>query len=234
MKRFTIISSLTFIFLITAILPTKAQQSLIDRNTKPFKELVLAGVFNVEIKTGDEYKLTIDTDTEVMQYISVEEENNRLTIRTDESYKNAKSRHTNIYITCKDLDYLKIEGVGNINVVNALKSDDMEVIISGVGKTHLKLDVESLMAKISAVGDVSFDGTADKATMSISGVGNFDAGSLIVKDLFITNSGIGKVTVHATEELNLTSSGIGGVTYYGNPEKCKVNNSGIGKVKHHN
>ncbi len=214
------------------LMARSAQQSILeDKELDAFNELVLTGVFNLEIKSGDEYRLVIDADQDVLDYLTVTNKNGTLTISTKDEYKNQQATKIKLYLTCKNLDYIKIGGVGNVTSANVIKSEDMEIIISGVGRTSLELETKSLMAKVSAVGEVVFTGNANKATLNISGVGSFDASDFIVKDMFVTNSGIGNVQVHATEELDLTSSGIGGVTYYGDPERKNINNSGLGKVK---
>lgn len=203
---------------------------VIDRELKPFDHLVLSGVFNVKIESGDQEKVVINTREEILEYITIENKNNKLTIKTDDKYKNIKAGKINILVVCKELSVLKITGVGNVESTNAIKGDDLELFISSVGKTELNLKVNSIMAKVSAVGDISIIGSAEKATINTSGVGNFNLSKFIIKDVHMVNSGIGNVSVHATENLDLTSSGIGQVNYFGNPNAKNVVSSGIGKV----
>lgn len=204
---------------------------VIDKELEPFDHLILSGVFNVKIETGDQEKVIIKTHEDVLHHIIIENKKNKLTIKTDDAYKKMKSEVINILVVCKELSVLRISGVGNVESLNTLKGDDLELLISSVGKTDLDLKVKNVMAKISAVGDIEINGSAEKSTVNTSGVGNFDMSDFIVKDVHMVNSGIGNVSVHATENLDLTSSGIGKVSYYGNPDIKNIVSSGIGKVE---
>jgi hypothetical protein len=46
----------------------------------------------------------------------------------------------------------------------------------------------------------------------------------------VSNSGVGKVNVYATEELWMTSSGLGSITYSGGAEIKTSKTSGSGKI----
>lgn len=204
---------------------------VIDRELEPFDHLILSGVFNVKIESGEQEKVVINTQEDILDHIIIEHKKNKLTIKTDDDYKKIKSEMINILVVCKELSALRISGVGNVECQNAIKGDDLELLISSVGKTDLNLKVTSIMAKISAVGDISVSGSAEKATINTSGVGNFDLSGFVVKNVHMTNSGVGNVSVHATENLDLTSSGIGKVSYYGKPKTKNVISSGLGKVE---
>ncbi len=203
---------------------------MIDKEVNPFNQLILSGVFNAKIKTGDQEKVVIETTEKYLKYITIRQEGNKLVVETDDKLKSGNAEKVNLYIVCKDLEILRLSGVGNVKSENALKGDDLELSISGVGKTHLHLEVNSIMGRISAVGDIYLKGKAGKATMTNSGVGNFDLSDFVVKDMHMVNSGVGNVMVHATENLDLSSSGIGKVTYTGNPTTKNISSTGLGKV----
>lgn len=204
---------------------------LIEKEMQPFTQLVVAGVFNVELSYGDTEKVIIDTHEDLLQYIEIRNEKGKLFVKTDDHYKKTKGDEIKIFIVCKELSLLKIAGVGNVVTENLLKSTNLELQITGVGRTALEIEAKQIKCNISAVGDVSLSGKANDGTISISGVGNFDASKFVVNALTVTNSGVGQVQVHAVDELNLKSTGIGKVKYFGNPQKENISNSGLGKVE---
>ena len=63
-----------------------------------------------------------------------------------------------------------------------------------------------------------------------SGVGNFDAMNLIADKVIVVNSGVGSVSVYATQELSMINSGVGSITYSGDAEIKTMKSSGIGKI----
>lgn len=75
--------------------------------------------------------------------------------------------------------------------------DELEVIISGAGKTELSE-------------------RADDQRVTISGVGSYDAKKLMSKDCKVVINGTGKATVNVSKTLDIDMSGIGSVNYIGN------------------
>ena len=136
-----------------------------------------------------------------------------------------------ITISLKDLKELKYDGVGNVKTQGTFKVGDVRLIGSGVGNLELDLDAQQIDADFDMVGNINLQGKANRAFFTNNGVGNLDASNLIVKDMEINSSGIGKVEIHCTGDLSLVVDGIGKVSYAGNPTLIKKEVSGIGKVE---
>ena len=47
----------------------------------------------------------------------------------------------------------------------------------------------------------------------------------------VVNSGVGSVSVYATQELSMTNSGVGSITYSGDAVIKNINSSGVGKIR---
>jgi hypothetical protein len=102
---------------------------------------------------------------------------------------------------------------------------------NGVGNLELELEAKEIDADFDMVGNITLQGNAYRAIFENNGVGKLDASQLIVENMEVKSSGIGKVEVHCKGDLSLVVDGIGKVSYSGNPRIIKKEVSGIGKVE---
>lgn len=233
MKRKTTLA-LSFLFsilLVSTSVFAKEKIVVIDKEFNPFNRLELSGVFNVVLVAGDEEKIHIETTEDLIDDIEFYEDNGFLKVETSKRLKNKKNIKMDIYLMYKDLKKLEINSVGKTSTENPIKASYFDLKIASVGNTNLEFDVKELKCVISAVGDVHFTGTADKANIKMSAVGELRAREFLVQNLTMRNSGIGSVEVYASESIDLNNSGIGSVAYYGNPKHTNTRSSGIGSVR---
>jgi hypothetical protein len=92
------------------------------------------------------------------------------------------------------------------------------------------LDSESLSVSISGAGSGRIAGRTDNLTVSVSGTGSLDAAELKAKRAKVVVSGVGNVTVNASDELDANVSGTGTIWYIGSP-KLEKSVSGVGSIK---
>ena len=136
-----------------------------------------------------------------------------------------------IRISLKDLKELNYEGVGNLRTNGLFKVGDLKLLGNGVGNLELELDAQEIVADFDMVGNIKLRGKANRAIFINNGIGNLDASELIVQNMDVNSSGIGKVEVNCEGDLSLVVDGIGKVSYSGNPRIIKKEVSGIGKVE---
>ena len=136
-----------------------------------------------------------------------------------------------INLSLKDLKELEYDGVGNVKTRGTFQVGEIRLIGTGVGNLELDLDAQQIDADFDMVGNINLQGKANRAFFTNNGVGNLDASNLIVKDMEVNSSGIGKVEIHCTGDLSLVVDGIGSVSYSGHPRILKKEVTGIGKVE---
>ncbi len=200
------------------------------REVAPFNSMKIEGIFNVFLHQDGQEKAVIETDKNLLPYIVVKTVDGQLLLSWRKDISISKSTKMRIDVSLKDLKQLDIEGIGKVETVGAINVDELNLNISGVGKTKLELNTDKLVANINAVGAVDLSGRAENASLDIEGVGKVSAEDLVCKRLVLENSGVGKVSVHATQFLHIDSDGIGKVSYTGNPEIKEITANGIGKV----
>lgn len=184
------------------------------------------------IQSGEE-SLTVETDDNMMQYVSTEVRDGTLylgfdgRVSRDQTLSPTRLRFT---LTVKDLTGMGVSGSGEISTAS-LDTDRLEVNIGGSGDVQ----VDSLMAgevevQIGGNGNVELAGEATRQDISINGSGQYDAENLRSEMVKINIGGSGNATVWAIESLDASVGGSGSVKYYGNPQ-TSFSGSGVGKIK---
>jgi hypothetical protein len=109
--------------------------------------------------------------------------------------------------------------------------DVTRFVLSGSQKLDVRGYRQSqLDASISGSGGITVHGFADRASLSISGSGDIDAGSLATREATVKISGSGDVTAAPTEQADIRISGSGNVTLKTRTARVQSRISGSGKV----
>ena len=203
------------------------------KNLSGVTRLQIDGVFNLTITQSDQESIEVLGDESMIKKLLIDQDGDLLTLSMDENLEDNffSKKELRINLSLKDLKELKYDGVGNVKTQGTFKVGDVRLIGSGVGNLELDLDAQKIDADFDMVGNINLQGKANRAFFTNNGVGNLDASNLIVKDMEINSSGIGKVEIHCTGDLSLVVDGIGKVSYSGNPTLIKKEVSGIGKVE---
>lgn len=201
-----------------------------ERSVSSFDEIIIKGVFNVHLAQGNEEFVMVEADENLQPIITVENQGNALVLGWEKGKNVRNKTKMNIYVTLKDIQKLKIEGVGSVKTASTLSLKKLKLMVSGVGNTALKLNCDTLDGNINALGTLTLEGNVDQVILNNTGIGYVKAFDLIAKKLELNNSGIGKVEVYADETIDITSSGIGNVRYKGNAQNKNINSKGLGKV----
>lgn len=200
-------------------------------DVKAFSELELSGVLNVYIEQGNKESVTVETDENLHEYVIIENRGNTLIVDTQKRISIKRKRKMNVYVTVRDIDRLKISGVGNVETSETLHLKNLDLIIKSVGNVTLELEADNLDARLSSVGNVSLSGKIGKANIENKGVGRLAAYDLQNEVLKLKAAGVGKTEVYASKELAIKSTGVGNVYYKGDAVITDLNIRGVGKVK---
>ena len=114
-------------------------------------------------------------------------------------------------ITLPSLKDLSVSGVADVNV--------------------LDLDADDITLSLAGVAELDISGSCVSLTGDVSGVGELDAKNFECKKANITMSGVGEVSVYASEEIDVTASGVGGVVVYGKPENVDTTKSLMSSIR---
>ncbi len=193
----------------------------------PVNEIKLAIPADVTIEQGDEQKITVEGDENIVDRLKTRVNGGEWKIDTDRCIRNIGT--LNIHMVVKDMKKIFVSGSGKVTSSNIIQTDKMDLDISGSGDIDVGLDVIDLEVGISGSGKMFAEGKTEYADYKISGSGDVRAFELDSRRADVTISGSGSVEVTVEERLKVRISGSGDVYFRGDPE-LDISVSGSGDV----
>ena len=205
----------------------------IVRSTNDYDAIAVSGWFDVDLVDGKEGQLTLEGESNLLEYITTEVKNGKLIIKTEKNV-NLKPSNWNsgirITVPVESVSSISLSGSGDIVGKTTIKVEKLETAMSGSGDITLDIDTNSVGARMSGSGDITFSGNTANFTASISGSGDIKAFELEADNVEATVSGSADIKVTANKSLTARVSGSGDITYKGNPEKLDTKTSGSGDI----
>lgn len=192
-----------------------ASKTIIEKtyDVDKFDSIDCAGSFDIDYTAGPCY-LNIAAPDNVLEHIIVEFENGSLKVKMDKSFRIINLQKIQMTVHCPKLNGVSISGAGDFKAVNGIKSDGLNVRISGAGDFEANgikadnisinlsgagdveadnIDCEKISTWISGAGDIELSGKAKTADIRISGAGDIDIRNLKADNTDTRISGAGKV-----------------------------------------
>jgi hypothetical protein len=235
MKRGIILPAL---IIVVVLLPGFANGQSDDketRNVKDFTKVSFGVAGNLYINIGPEFSVIVEGNKRILDNVLTEVSGSKLVIKNENWRMNnwRTDERITVRITMPEITGLGVSGSGKAEIKDAVKTEDLNLSVSGSGKLYASdVKVSNLECSISGSGDISMGSTggSSKAGISISGSGNYFGESFKIGTAEIHISGSGNCECNVTESLRASVSGSGNVTYEGNP-KLDAHVSGSGKVR---
>ena len=187
---------------------------------------------NLYISLGPVYKVILEGDKDFLDKIETVVSGGRLVIK-QENWNRNFNKKVIVNITMPSVEGLSVSGSGQAEIMDAVKTGDLDLGVSGSGKLIINdLIADNLECGISGSGDVIIKGTGsiNEAEINISGSGSYSGEELRLNSAEIRISGSGSCYCNVAETLEAHVSGSGSVTYTGNP-KIDARVSGSGRVR---
>jgi hypothetical protein len=225
---------LTIVMLLVSacgILPTLGSRTLISetRSVSGFERVDVSGGGSMDIIQDGTESLAVETDDNMMQYVTSEVRGGTLYLSLDSNLRMLLPSRLHFTLHVKDLSKITTSGSWDV-VSETFQTSSLNIVISGSGKVVINaLTVDELDTTVSGSGELDLSGEVKLETFNISGSGKVLAGNLRSQGATIGISGSGNVTVWATNTLTVHVSGSGDVSYYGSPQ-VSFDQSGSGNI----
>ena len=178
------------------------------RTFESFSALEISGAYEVIVIMGDEYKVRISADDNLIPLIRTKVTGSTLKIY---SKKNLRPREEIVItVTTKELETIESSGASEI--------------------TATDIDCGKFSVSLSGAGGIDLSGKTDVLDISMSGAGNINSKNFLADEVYISVSGVGNAVVYASNILEAEVSGVGNIEYLGNPGKVSSNVSGVGSI----
>ncbi len=201
------------------------------RNVGSYDHVSLEGNMDVELVAGKEGKLTVEAESNLMEYIVTEVSGGNLKISVEKGINLNPSRQgIRITVPFETLDGLSLTGSGDMRTSNPITAGDFDLRLTGSGDMKIHVEAQSVTAKITGSGDITMRGKTNDFKCTVTGSGDFKAYDFQARSADASVLGSGDIQLQASENLKARVSGSGDIRYRGNPEKENFKTTGSGSV----
>jgi len=203
------------------------------RNVSDYDEIAVAGSFDVKLVLGKEGEITIEMEDNLLDYLITEVENGKLKIKWKKGFSIRTTKDLLVTVPFKDVEAISLAGSGDVFSIDAIKTDNLKVALSGSGDISLKVNSKNLTSSVSGSGDIKLSGSTQKLKFSLAGSGDIEGFDLVSNEAEVSIAGSGDIEVNATDNLKARIAGSGDIKYKGNPKTQDFKVSGSGTVMSH-
>jgi len=188
-----------------------------ERTVSSFKEVEASGNIQLMVIQGDLKPVRLEGDENILSYIELIQEGDRIRIKTKEGVNLIPSGDLRVYVTSPS--YKSIEVSGSSDIIGQTKitsTDELSLQASGAGDIKMEVDAPKISAGISGSGSISLKGQAKDFDMDLTGAGHAYCYDLLTENTKVDISGAGSAQLYASVKLTADISGAGNISYKGN------------------
>ncbi|XLS27725.1 head GIN domain-containing protein [Flavobacteriaceae bacterium M23B6Z8] len=191
-----------------------------------------AGFMDVIIVAGEEGKITLEGESNLLEHIETKVSGNNLSIKVEKGYNLRPSSGKQIVITVpvKRISKLSLAGSGKVVTETTLEADNFKLSVAGSGDLKASIEADEIKASVAGSGNIRLSGNANDMKLSIAGSGNLNAEQMKVMNISASIAGSGNAKVHCEGSLKARIAGSGNLKYTGNPSVEDTKSVGSGKV----
>jgi hypothetical protein len=202
-----------------------------SRSAGRFDKVDVSGSVDLYVKQGSEYSVNVEADQNLMEYIEVFSEGNKLVVRSRKGFNLRPSQDIKVYVSSPGFTKFELSGACDIFSQNQItSSNNIEIEMSGSCDGKLDLKTPRVAADLSGACNIEIKGETKELSADGSGSTGFKCFELMAENVSVSISGAGDAEVYASVKLDVDVSGAAGVKYKGNASVSqKV--TGAGSVK---
>lgn len=197
--------------------------------TEDFAEVRGSAGLDVYLTQGNENKIVVEADENLLEYISTDIKNGKLHVTTSSNIGRSKAKK--VYITFKELNNIEASSGADVIGNSVIKSKNLSLRSSSGADLKVEIFSKELVIKSSSGSEVIVSGKATSLKADASSGSEIDAEKLLVVNCYADASSGAEVTVNVKDKLETHVSSGGNVKYYGNPISVNSNKSHSGSVK---
>lgn len=201
-----------------------------ERSVSGVQRVKVANQGDLTIEIGDEEKLLIEAEDNLLPYLLSDVQGGELELRTQSNTNIRTTRPIRYYLTVRALEGLEVTSSGSIDAPELI-GDEFSIDVNSSGDVYIQaLYVDQLEVDISSSGNVTIAaGMLGYQDVSISSSGSYDAREIDALNAKVTITSSGNARIWVRDELDANISSSGNVYYRGDP-RLNVRNNSSGEV----
>lgn len=202
-----------------------------ERTVSSFDEVEVQGALNVYISQGDRKPVKIEGDENLIPYIEIVEQGDRITLRTRDNVNVNPTEEMKVYVTAPQYRSFDVSGASKLTGQTPIDNNrNLSVNVSGASEVTIDVDAPEITSDISGASTLNLKGETKEFRLETSGASKARCFNLLSENTFADVSGAGDVELYASVKLEAQVSGAGHVKHKGNAKSIKQEVSGAGSV----
>ena len=196
-----------------------------------FSALDIDSAFAVTVTQGDAFKVTVKTDDNLFDYVSVTQSGGTLRIAFDthdvQSFRSTRQEAT---ITMPSLTAVRLNGASRLNMVGFGPEAAFDANLDGA--STLSGEVRATEIKLQSNGSSRTDlaGSGSSLALNADGSSTVELGRLALEQAAVALNGSSRATLAVTGSLDYDLDGNSQLTYSGNPTLGQTRCEGSSRV----
>ena len=209
------------------------KMTTVTRTTDDYEGIRCAGSMDFELVAGQEGKITIEAEENLMEHIVTEIKNGQLVVKVKKNVnlKPSWGKTFKVTIPFEDIDNVSLAGSGDLITKNTISADDFEISLAGSGDMNVAVNGQAVSSSIAGSGDIKLTGKTDYLKVKVAGSGDFNGSDLNANNTEVSIAGSGDALVVANQSIKARVAGSGDVVYKGNPDKEDTKVLGSGSIR---
>lgn len=139
-------------------------------------------------------------------------------------------RNLKAYVSFKNLSAIAASGGSDIEVEGSIKTNELDINISGGCDFKGKVEVNKLVVDQSGGSDINISGKANHVSLTASGGSDFNGYNLVTDFCMAEASGGSDIEVTANKEISAKASGASDIRFKGTASLKESKSSGASNV----
>lgn len=203
------------------------------RNVSGFNEISVSGGIDLYLSADDKETVVVSAnDNRYRDRIITRVVNNRLEIYFDNKgyVRWPDNMKMKAYVSFRSLQKLKASGSSDVFVNGIIKSDKLELSLSGSSDFKGAVQVNDMVLNQSGSSDSRISGSAGSIKIDVSGASDVKAYEMVVDDCELEASGASDIQITVNKTLSARASGASDINYKGSGVIKVVKSSGASSV----
>jgi len=197
-----------------------------------FGRLDVSHAFRVEVRQGDDYRVTVRIDDSLEEHLLLDRQSDTLRIGLEPGHTyNLNGVTLEADVTMPELMGLGLSGASQATLDGFQSTKPLDVHVSGASQLRGVIEVGAGQFKASGTSQIRLVGSGRDVAIDASGASQVDLSRFEVDDAEIEASGASTVSIHAAGRLDAHASGASRVRYRGEPSLGRIHTSGSSSVE---
>ncbi len=198
-----------------------------------FDEVKLHSLFDFEIEKGEEYRVEVEADDEVLDALSIVQNGDELEVNFGENWKWWREKtwksKVKIYIEMPELDHLTVSGACE-GEVSGFDNEEISFELVGASEVKAIINTEVTYVDLAGASELTLSGTTTNLEADVVGASQLRAFDFVAEEVEVNVVGASTAKVYAREELEAEAFGASAIRYRGDPLVSSESN-GLSSIK---